>query len=121
MNGLPKPVLRVLLLSRDQELGLLRKRVLEQSGCEVYFPQNREEALEAFHTELDVMVVAHTISRESGAHYSEIFRAKNPNGRIIYICESTIEHPPEWADETVLGLSGPEDMVAAVHRLGSPQ
>lgn len=121
MNDLPKPALRVLLLSRDRELGLLRKRVLEQSGCEVFFPENKDEALEAFHAALDVMVVAHTISRESGAHYSQIFRAKNPNGRMIYVCQSTIEHPPEWADETVLGLSGPEDMVAAVHRVGSPR
>ena len=114
-----KPALRVLLLSRDRELGLLRKRVLVQSGCEVYFPQNKDEALEAFHTPLDVMVVAHTISRESGAHYSKIFRGKNPAGRVIYICSSTIEHPPEWADETVLGLSGPEEMVRAVHQIGA--
>lgn len=109
-------LLNVLLLSRDVELGLLRKRVLQQNGCTVMFPQNREEALAAFHTPQDVMVVAHTISRESAKHYAEIFRAKNPEGWIVYICVSTIEHPPEWADETVLGLAGPEDMVAAVHR-----
>jgi CheY-like chemotaxis protein len=109
-------ILKVLLLSRDVELALLRKRVLEQNGCSVMFPQNRDEALEAFHTPLDVMVVAHTISRESAKHYAEIFRAKNPEGWIVYICVSTIEHPPEWADETVLGLAGPEDMVAAVFR-----
>ena len=109
----------VLLLSRDVELALLRKRVLEQNGCSVLFPQNREEALEAFHTPLDVMVVAHTISRESARHYAEIFRGKNPNSWIVYICVSTIEHPPEWADETVLGLSGPEEMLAAVFRAPS--
>jgi CheY-like chemotaxis protein len=107
-------LIAVMLLSRDQELGRLRQKVLEQSGCRVMFPQNREEALEALHTPHDVLVVAHTISRESGAHYAEIFRAKNPKGRIVYICVSTIEHPPEWADETVLGLAGPEDMVRAV-------
>lgn len=111
-----RKLLSVLLLSRDLELGLLRKRVLEQNGCTVMFPQNREEALEAFRTPLDVMVVAHTISRESARHYAEIFRGKNPHSWIVYICVSTIEHPPEWADETVLGLAGPEDMVAAVHR-----
>jgi len=108
--------LSVLLLSRNVELGLLRKRVLEQNGCTVLFPQNREEALDAFHTPLDVMVVAHTISRDSARHYAEIFRAKNPDSWIVYICESTIEHPPEWADETVLGLSGPEEMLQAVFR-----
>ena len=105
-----------MLLSRDVELGRLRKRVLEQSGCRVMFPQSKDEALEALHTDQDVLVVAHTISRESGAHYTEIFRAKNPHGYVVYICASTIEHPPEWADETVLGLAGPEDMVAAVRR-----
>ena len=108
--------LTVLLLSRDMELGLLRKRVLEQSGCEVTFPQNRTEALDALRAQLDVMLVAHTISRESGKHYSEIFRGKNPKGRVVYICVSTIEHPPEWADETVLALDGPEEMVRAVRQ-----
>ena len=110
-----KPV-TVLLLSRDMELGLLRKRVLEQSGCKVTFPQNRTEALDALRAKLDVMVVANTISRDSGAHYAEIFRGKNPKGKVVYICVSTIEHPPGWADETVLALNGPEEMVEAVLR-----
>lgn len=109
-------LLCVLLLSRDVELGLLRKRVLEQNGCTVVFPQNRDEAIDAFHSHFDVMVIAHTISRESARHYAEIFRGKNPNSWIVYICVSTIEHPPEWANETVLGLSGPEEMLEAVFR-----
>ena len=108
---------RVLLLSRDFELGLLRQRVLQQAGCEVLFPEDGAEALRVLKADnLDVMVVAHTISRESGGYYSRIFRENNPQGRIVYVCSSTIEHPPEWADENVLGLAGPEELVAAVLR-----
>ncbi len=115
MNETRNPV-RVLLLSRDRELGLLRKRVLELSGCRVMFPDDKNTAVEALNTPHDVMVVAHTISRESANHYVEIFRGKNPEGRCVYVCFSTIEHPPEWADEVVLGLAGPEPMVDAVMR-----
>ncbi len=110
------PIL-VLLLSRDRELGLLRKRVLELSGCRVDFPEDKKTALEALKHPQQIMVVAHTISRESANHYQEIFRAKNPSGKVLYVCLSTIEHPPEWADEVVLGLAGPEAMVGAVMRM----
>ena len=109
---------RVLLISRDLELGRLRKRVLELSGCEVAFPHNKQEAIAALEAPQDVIVVAHTISRESANHYVEIFKGRNPHGHTVYVCVSTMEHPPEWADEVVLGLEGPEKMVEAVLRLG---
>ncbi len=39
--------LRILSLSADQELALLRKRVLESAGHEVVSPHSEKEALEA--------------------------------------------------------------------------
>ncbi len=86
------------------------------------FPEDKNTAIEALDTPHDVMVVAHTISRESANHYVEIFRKKNPEGKTVYVCLSTIEHPPDWADEVVLGLGGPEAMVEAVMRAaGRPE
>lgn len=115
MSSQPSPTpIKVLLLSRNRELGLLRQKVLELCGCNVTFPENQDETLEHLKHDWQVIVIAHTISRESADRYAEMFRKRNPEGRIVYVRGTMTEPAPRWADESVVGLAGPEEMVRAV-------
>ncbi len=104
----------VLLLTRNRELGLLRQKVLEMSGCRVTFPESREAALEALTQRFDAMVITYTISTKSAQEYCDIFRRHNPKSRIVYISAHANESVPSWAHESVVGLEGPEEMIRAV-------
>ncbi len=108
------PSRSVLLLTRNRELGLLRQKVLEMSGCRVTFPESREATLQALTKRFDSMVITYTISKPSAQEYSEIFRRHNPGSRIVYVSANANEKTPSWADEGVAGLEGPEEMIRAV-------
>ncbi len=77
--------LRILSLSADQELALLRKRVLESSGHEVVSPRSEKEALEAASrkSRFDIAIVCHRMWTGSSRGLMRVFRKNNPAGKFV--------------------------------------
>jgi len=107
---------RILSLSADPELGKLRAMVLQQAGYAVVWPSSKAEA-DALLREnnFDVLVMGHTISGQSSREFAEIFRANNPNGKIVVIMAAT--YSLVKADRTVRSIDGPEALLGAIEEL----
>ncbi len=77
--------LRIFSLSADQELALLRKRVLELAGHETVSPRTEREALEALSVKnpFDVAIVCYRMWTGSCRRLMRVFRKNNPAGKFI--------------------------------------
>jgi len=107
---------RILSLSADPELGKLRAMVLRQAGYEVIWPSRKGEAdAQVREKNFDVLLIGHTISDQSSREFAEIFRANNPNGKIIVIMAAT--YSLVKADRTVRSIDGPEALLEAIEDL----
>lgn len=105
----------VLLLNRDPELSRLRAHALEHAGFVVTRADSRQEALRLLDKNFDALVVSYSLSSESIAEMTELFRQRNPGAAIIAIAKQKGQDMKTDVDFTVTGDEGPEAMIEAVH------
>lgn len=107
---------RILSLSADPELGKLRAMVLEHAGYSVLWPSSKAEADRVLREKnFEALVIGHTISGPSSREFADIFRAKNPEGKIIVIMAAS--YGLVKADKTVRSIDGPEALLEAIEEL----
>jgi DNA-binding response OmpR family regulator len=104
----------VLLLSADRELSLLRKHVLQHAGFAVARADSRQEALQLLESSFEVLVISWSLSGESVAEFTEMFRKRNPNAPVIGVVQGKWQDLKIDADFTVSGEEGPEALLEAV-------
>ncbi len=105
--------LRILSLSADQELTLLRKRVLESSGYEVVAPLSDKEAIEAASGKdrFDVAILCYRMWSGKVRQVMRIFRDNNPEGKFLVMVRVYGEVPDLDGDRYVVGADGPDALL----------
>ena len=96
-------IARKLILSVDDELGILRSRqaILEERGYEVLNASSREQALGIFSTMLiDLAVLDYSLPGVNGGQVAKVMKARRPELPIIMISGRPVEI------ETLLSVDG---------------
>jgi len=110
---------RILSLSANPELAKLRAMVLRHAGYSVTWPSSKQEADQILQNEsFDILLIGHTISGQSARQFAEVFRARNPHGKIVAIMAAT--YLMVKTDRTVKALDGPEALLAAIAEMLGP-
>jgi CheY-like chemotaxis protein len=106
--------LRILSLSADQELTLLRRRVLESAGHEVVAPLSDKEALETASAKnrFDVAIICYRMWTGKARQVMRIFRKNNPDGKFVVMVRVYGEVPDLEGDRYVVGADGPDALLA---------
>jgi CheY-like chemotaxis protein len=111
--------LRILSLSADQELTLLRKRVLESAGYEVAAPLSDKEALEAASgkNRFDVAIVCYRMWTGKARQVMRVFRKNNPEGKFLVMVRVYGEVPELEGDRYAVGADGPDALLGVVNEM----
>ena len=111
--------LRILSLSADQELTLLRKRVLESAGHEVVAPLSEKAALHAAteKNRFDVAIVCYRMWTGKSRQVMRIFRENNPDGKFLVVVRVYGEVPELEGDRYVVGADGPDALLGVLHEM----
>jgi CheY-like chemotaxis protein len=111
--------LRILSLSADQELSLLRKRVLESAGHEVVAPLSDKVALEAASgkNRFDVAIVCYRMWVGKSRQIMRIFRKNNPAGKFLVMVRVYGEVPDLEGDRFVVGADGPDVLLGVLDEM----
>jgi len=111
--------LRILSLSADQELTLLRKRVLESAGHEVVAPLSDKEALDAASgkNRFDVAIVCYRMWTGKSRQVMRIFRKNNPDGKFLVIMRLYGEVPELEGDCYLVGADGPDALLGVLDEM----
>jgi DNA-binding NtrC family response regulator len=104
----------ILLLSRDRELSLLRYSSLRQAGYSVERADSRQEALSLLRDKFDALVISYSLSLDSLAEFTELFRNTNPNSPVIGVVKENWQDLKVKLDFAVNGDDGPEALLEAV-------
>lgn len=112
--------MKVLILTTDQELALLRQRVLESAGHEVVALSTEKEAIEAAEKLIpfDVAVMCHRLPDSTARKIIRIFRDGKRPGKVVYIAHMYGEWPEVEADRYVVGTDGPDALIRVVAESG---
>lgn len=112
---------RILALSADQELTLLRKRILEAAGHEVTAPRDDQEALEAASRKnaFDVAILCYRMWPARIRQLMRIFRENNREGKFLVMVRVYGEVPEVEGDRFVVGADGPDALLKVVHEMES--
>ena len=117
--------MRVLCLSANLELALLRRAVLALHGVEVDIARSKKEAEALLKRETyDAGLLCHTISEKTAKRLAELFREKNPGHCLIFLARSPWQESPVKADSSICMLDGPDSLihtVLACRRSASPK
>lgn len=111
--------LRILSLSADQELTLLRKRVLELAGHEVVAPLSDKEALDVASGEnrFDVAIICYRMWTGKSRQVMRIFRKNNPDGKFLVMVRVYGEVPELEGDRYVVGADGPDALLGVLNEM----
>ncbi len=114
--------LRILSLSADQELALLRKRILQLAGYEIVSPRSEKEALDAISLKnrFDVLIVCYRMWTGSALRLMRIFRKSNPAGQVLIMVRIYGEVPDIEGDRYVVGTDGPDALLRVISEIGEP-
>src|ERR1039457_5491929 len=112
--------MKILILTTDQELALLRKRALETAGHEVVVTITEKEALEAPDKlgRVDVALVCHRLPDATARKGIRLFHERHPQGKVVYIVHIYGEWPRVEADGWVVGGDGPDGRLGVIGELG---
>jgi len=112
--------MKILILSGDPELALLRQRVLESAGHQVVAIIGEREAIEAAEKQLpfDVALICHRLPDATARRIIRIFRNDRRDGKVIYIAHIYGVWPEVEADRYVVGADGPEALIRVVAEAG---
>ena len=108
--------MKILILTTDPELALLRQRVLEWAGHEVLAITSEREAVEAAEmgAAFDVALMCHRMPDATARKIIRIFRDRNWPGKVVYIAHIYGEWPEVEADRYVVGADGPDALLRVV-------
>ncbi len=111
--------LRILSLSADQELTLLRKRILESMGHEVLAPLSEQEALHAASAKnrFDVAIICYRMWPGQARPIMRIFRTNNPAGRFLVMVRMYGEVPELEGDRYLVGADGPDALLRVLSEM----
>jgi CheY-like chemotaxis protein len=111
---------KILILTTDPELALLRQHVLQSAGHEVVAISSEREVLEAVEKELpfDVALICHHLPDATARKIIRIFRDEKREGKVIYIAHIYGEWPEVEADRYVVGADGPEALLRVIAETG---
>ena len=114
--------LRILSLSADQELTLLRKRVLESAGHDVVAPLSDKEALEAASGEnrFDIAIVCYRMWFGKARLIMRVFREHHPSGKFLVMVRVYGEVPELEGDRYVVGADGPDALLGVLNEMQTP-
>jgi CheY-like chemotaxis protein len=114
--------MKILALSTDPELVLLRKRILEISGHEVTGLSTEKEAMLAAEEDgrFDVVVLCHRLSDATARKLIRLFRERQPETKLVYVVHIYGEWPEVEADRYVVGADGPDALVRVVSEAVAP-
>lgn len=106
---------KILSVSRDRSILLSRNDALAIAGFSVSSPKQPEEAVHILlTTDIDVIVLGHSIPKSERMMLSEQFREVKPGVPIIVLFDHRPE-PNEAADAFVPVSAGPEVLIGAIH------
>jgi CheY-like chemotaxis protein len=111
--------LRILSLSADRELTLLRKRVLESGGYEVVAPLSDKEAIEAASGKerFDVAILCYRMWTGKVREVMRVFRNNNPEGKFVVMVRVYGEVPDLDGDRYVVGADGPDALLNVLREM----
>lgn len=111
--------LRILTLSAEPDLALLRKRVLEVAGHEVIAPLSDKEALQAAseNNRFDVAIVCYRMWVGKSRQIMRTFREHNPNGKFVVMARMYGEVPELEGDRYVAASDGPDALLAVLQEM----
>jgi len=112
--------MKILILTTDQELALLRQRVLEGAGHEVVTKVTEKDAVEAAEKAIpfDVALVCHHLPTATARKIIRIFHEGKRQGKIVFIGHIYGEWPEVEADRYVVGADGPDALIKVVAESG---
>jgi CheY-like chemotaxis protein len=113
--------MKILSLSNDPELSLLRKRVLETAGHDVVALNTDKEALEesAGSKQVDVILICHRLPDATARKAIRLLRESRPQAKVVYVVHLYGEWPDVEADRYVVGADGPDALVRVIHEVVS--
>jgi DNA-binding response OmpR family regulator len=114
--------MKILVLSVDPELALLRQHVLRTAGHETLAPisdHQMEDATDNVDGAFDVAVLCHRLPDGRARELIRRFHRTNPQGRIVSVVHMYGEWPQIEADRYVVGTDGPEALVRVVSEIAS--
>lgn len=108
--------MNILILTTDQELALLRQRVLEAAGHQVCSVTTEREAVEAAEQKVpfDVAFVCHRLAAATARKIIRIFRDQQRKGQVVFIAHIYGEWPEVEADRYIVGADGPDALLKVV-------
>ncbi|MGB8770556.1 MAG: hypothetical protein WCC92_13125 [Candidatus Korobacteraceae bacterium] len=112
--------MKILILTTDPELALLRQHALESAGHEVVVTITEKEALAAPDKpgRVDVALVCHRLPDATARKVIRLFHERHPEGKVVYIVHLYGEWPEVEADRYVVGADGPEALLRVISETG---
>lgn len=112
--------MKILILTTDLELALLRQRVLESAGHEVLAISGEREAVEAVEKQVpfDVALLCHRMPDGTARKIIRTFRDGKRPGKVVYIAHIYGVWPEVEADRYVVGADGPDALIRVVAEAG---
>jgi len=112
--------MKILILTSDPELALLRQRVLESAGHQVVAISGEREAVEAAEKQVpfDVALLCHRLPDATARKLIRMFRDSKRQGKVIYITHIYGVWPEVEADRYVVGADGPDALIRIVAEAG---
>ena len=113
--------MRVLCVSHNRELALLRQRVLELAGFEVCRSESQEESLKALTSgTFDRLVICHSLPPSAAAEIIAEFKLRNPQSCLIAVLKSPWAYCPYPVDVHISATDGPDVLVETVMSCEQP-
>jgi|SRR3954454_1982264 hypothetical protein len=122
MPEIAKPErLRLLLLSRNEELCQLRVHIFRNAGYWTEQPNCKRQADDLIESQqFDALVICYTVLPESACSLIPAFRARNPGAPVIGIYYADWSDPPYQTDLWIHNLDGPvvllNGVAGAIHK-----
>ncbi|MDR3748412.1 MAG: hypothetical protein P4M04_09705 [Acidobacteriota bacterium] len=114
--------MRIVILTTDPELSLLRKRVLEDAGHEVIALNTEKDALATADDpkRFDVALLCHRLPDATARKITRLYHERHPEAKVVYVVHLYGEWPEVEADRYVVGADGPDALVRVVNEAVTP-
>ncbi len=111
--------MRILILTTDQELALLRQRALEVAGHDVAALITEKDALKAPDNpdRVDVVLVCYRLPDATARKVIRFFHERHPESKVVYIVHQYGEWPEVEADRYAVGSDGPDALLRIIREV----
>jgi DNA-binding response OmpR family regulator len=114
--------MRIVILSTDPELSLLRQHALRNAGHETLVPVSDNAmnmALDDAGEHYDVALLCHRIPDGRARDLIRRYLRKNPLGKVVAVVHLYGEWPQIEADRYVVGTDGPETLLRVMSEIAN--